>query len=144
MAAWMKVPIMDRKNMRAFALKSLTRSLDKRTGQTVQVWKKVARNNEALDLLVYSLALVHHVGIGFLINQADEIAMAAKQRRRHDDPEQHKTIIEYGEDMTWKPSRWDHLFSAMGADWTLQPVPDGPQRVAMTLPLEPQSPPTRK
>ena len=57
----------------------LTRSLDKRTGQTVQVWKKVARNNEALDLLVYSLALVHHVGIGFLINQAEEIAMAAKQ-----------------------------------------------------------------
>ena len=59
----------------------LTRQLNKQTGQTVQVWKKVGRYNEALDLLTYSLALVHHVGIGFLISQAEAIARASEQEK---------------------------------------------------------------
>ena len=59
----------------------LTRQLNKQTGQTQQVWKKVGRYNEALDLLTYSLALVHHVGIGFLISQAEAIARAAEQEK---------------------------------------------------------------
>ena len=59
----------------------LTRQLNKQTGQTQQVWKKVGRYNEPLDLLTYSLALVHHVGIGFLISQGDAIARAADQER---------------------------------------------------------------
>ena len=57
----------------------LTRALNKQTGQTQQVWKKIGRYNEPLDLLTYSLALVHHIGIGFLISQAEAIARAAEQ-----------------------------------------------------------------
>ena len=59
----------------------LTRQINKQTGQTQQVWKKVGRYNEALDLLTYSLALIHHVGIGFLISQAEAIARAAEQEK---------------------------------------------------------------
>ena len=59
----------------------LTRQLNKQTGQTQQVWKKVGRYNEALDLLTYSLALVHHVGIGFLISQAEAIVRAGEQEK---------------------------------------------------------------
>ena len=59
----------------------LTRQLNRQTGATIQVWKKIGRYNEPLDLLTYSLALIHHVGIGFLVSQADAIARAADQER---------------------------------------------------------------
>ena len=44
----------------------LTRQLNRQSGQTQQVWKKVGRYNEPLDLIVYSLALISFAGIGFL------------------------------------------------------------------------------
>ena len=55
---------------------TLLRVLDKRTGRTTLTWKKIARANEPLDLLVYSLAIVNHLGIGFLLSEASAIRKA--------------------------------------------------------------------
>ncbi len=59
---------------------ALIRTLDKRTGATRLAWKKVAPENEPLDLLVYSLALVSHLGCGFMLVQQDDIAAAAERK----------------------------------------------------------------
>ena len=58
---------------------TLIRTLDKRTGATRLMWRKIAPLNEPLDLLVYSLAQVSHLGIRFLLHEADAIARAAEQ-----------------------------------------------------------------
>ena len=55
---------------------SLVRTMDRRTGATSLMWKKIGRNNEALDLLVYSLAAVNILGIGFLLREAEAIRKA--------------------------------------------------------------------
>ena len=60
---------------------SLIRTLDKRTGATRLMWRKIAARNEALDLLVYSLALVSHLGLTFMLHEADAIARAASERK---------------------------------------------------------------
>ena len=56
---------------------TLARTIDKRTGQTRLAWRKINPRNEGLDLLVYSLALVSHLGIGFILSEAEGIAAAA-------------------------------------------------------------------
>ena len=60
---------------------TLIRTLDKRTGATRLMWRKIAPLNEPLDLLVYSLAQVSHLGIRFLLHEADAIARAAEQEK---------------------------------------------------------------
>ena len=45
------------------------------------MWRKIARANEPLDVLVYSLALVSHLGLGFMLAEADAIASAAAERK---------------------------------------------------------------
>ena len=55
---------------------TLVRVLDKRTGSTTLVWKKIGRENEALDLLCYSFAMVNHLGIPFLLSEAAAIRRA--------------------------------------------------------------------
>ena len=57
---------------------TLVRVLDKRTGSTTLVWKKIGKENECLDLLVYSLAIVHHLGLPFLLSEAEAIKRATK------------------------------------------------------------------
>ena len=57
----------------------LTRTVNKRTGQTNTLWRKVRRDNEALDLMVYSLALVAHWGVGHLLAEAENIRRAAER-----------------------------------------------------------------
>ena len=57
---------------------TLVRVMDKRTGSTTLVWKKIGRENEALDLLCYSLGIVHHLGIPFLLSEAEAIRKAVK------------------------------------------------------------------
>ena len=60
---------------------TLMRTLDKRTGATRLMWRKIARANEPLDVLVYySLALVSHLGLGFMLAQADAVASAAGRK----------------------------------------------------------------
>ena len=59
---------------------SLIRTIDKRTGATRLMWRKIAARNEALDLMVYSLALVSHLGLGFVLHEADAIARAAERK----------------------------------------------------------------
>ena len=59
---------------------TLMRTLDKRTGATRLMWRKIARANEPLDVLVYSLALVSHLGLGFMLAEADAIAIAAGRK----------------------------------------------------------------
>ena len=59
---------------------TLMRTLDKRTGATRLMWRKIARANEPLDVLVYSLALVSHLGLGFMLAEADAIASAAGRK----------------------------------------------------------------
>ena len=59
---------------------TLMRTLDKRTGATRLMWRKIARANEPLDVLVYSLALVSHLGLGFMLHEADAIARAAERK----------------------------------------------------------------
>ena len=56
---------------------TLMRTLDKKTGATRLMWKKIVQRNEPLDLLCYSLAAVSHLGIGVLLNEADTIRRAA-------------------------------------------------------------------
>ena len=58
---------------------SLIRTIDKKTGQTRLMWRKIAPANEPLDLLVYSLASVSHLGVGFLL--AEQAAIAAASQR---------------------------------------------------------------
>ena len=60
---------------------TLIRTLDKRTGATRLMWRKIAPLNEPLDLLVYSLAQVSHLGIRFMLHEADSIARAAEQEK---------------------------------------------------------------
>ena len=55
---------------------TLTRQLDKRTGSTTLTWRKIGRANEPLDLLVYSLAVVNFLGVGFLLSEAEAIRKA--------------------------------------------------------------------
>ena len=56
---------------------SLQRVVDKRTGRTTLAWKKTSRLNEPLDLLVYSLALVSHLGIQFMLTERQLIEDAS-------------------------------------------------------------------
>ena len=56
---------------------SLQRVVDKRTGRTALQWKKTSRLNEPLDLLVYSLALVSHLGIPFMLTERQLIEDAS-------------------------------------------------------------------
>ena len=76
---------------------SLRRTLDKRTGATSLMWKKIGRNNEALDLLVYSLAAVNTLGIGFVLREAEAIQKGDKMGSLT--PTIHH--LEYGEDAVW-------------------------------------------
>ena len=61
----------------AIVSETLVRTLEKRTGRTTLMWRKIARNNEALDVLVYSLAIVSHLGVGILLAEAEAIRKAA-------------------------------------------------------------------
>ena len=54
--------------------------VDKRTGRTRLQWRKIGRANEALDLLVYSLACVSYLGIPFLLGEAELIEGASDER----------------------------------------------------------------
>ena len=56
---------------------TLERVVDKRTGRTRLQWKKIGRSNEALDLLVYSLACVSYLGIPFLLGESELIEDAS-------------------------------------------------------------------
>ena len=56
---------------------SLQRTVDKRTGRTTLAWKKTSRQNEPLDLLVYSLAAVSHLGIPFMLAERELIEDAS-------------------------------------------------------------------
>ena len=55
---------------------TLVRAMDKRTGATTLMWKKINRANEPLDLLTYSLATVNHLGLGFMLSEAAAIKKA--------------------------------------------------------------------
>ena len=57
----------------------LTRVLNRKTGATSTIWKKTRAQNEALDLLVYSLALVAYLGVGYLLAEADAIRKASER-----------------------------------------------------------------
>ena len=59
---------------------SLIRTIDMRTGATRLMWRKIVARNEPLDVLVYSLALVSHLGLGFVLHEADAIARAAERK----------------------------------------------------------------
>ena len=56
---------------------TLVRTLDKKTGKTTLAWRKFMPRNEPLDLLVYSIAIVSHLGVGFLLAEAYAIGRAA-------------------------------------------------------------------
>ena len=58
---------------------TLMRTLDKRTGATKLMWRKIARRNEPLDLMVYSLAAISHLGVGLMLVEANKIARAAER-----------------------------------------------------------------
>ena len=62
---------------------TLERVVDKRSGRTRLQWKKIGRANEALDLLVYSLACVSYLGIPFLLGEAELISRASDERLSH-------------------------------------------------------------
>ena len=55
---------------------TLVRTLDKKTGRTTLVWRKFMPRNEPLDLLVYSIAIASHLGVGFLLAEAHAIGRA--------------------------------------------------------------------
>ncbi len=57
---------------------TLVRALDKRTGRTTLMWRKIARENEGLDLMVYSLAIASHLGVGLMLHEAATIAAAER------------------------------------------------------------------
>ena len=56
---------------------TLVRCLEKRTGRTTLAWRKIARENEPLDLMVYSLAVASWLGVGVMLAEADNIRRAA-------------------------------------------------------------------
>ena len=56
---------------------TLVRVLDKRTGRTTLAWRKIARENEPLDLMVYSLAIASWLGVGVMLAEAANIRRAA-------------------------------------------------------------------
>ena len=56
---------------------TLIRTLEKRTGRTTLAWRKIARENEALDLMVYSLAIASWLGVGVMLAEGDTIRRAA-------------------------------------------------------------------
>ena len=58
---------------------TLERVVDKRTGRTRLQWKKIGRANEPLDLLVYSLACISHLGIPFLLSEQALIERATNE-----------------------------------------------------------------
>ena len=60
---------------------TLSRVIDKRTGRTRLQWKKTRRENEALDLLVYSLALATFLGPGFMLREAAAIRESAERKK---------------------------------------------------------------
>ena len=57
----------------------LTRILNRRTGATSTIWKKTRAQNEALDLLVYGLAMVAYLGVGYLLAEAEAIRKASER-----------------------------------------------------------------
>ena len=59
---------------------TLMRTLDS-AGATRLMWRKIARANEPLDVLVYSLALVSHLG-GLHLAEADAIANCRRTEGR--------------------------------------------------------------
>ena len=56
---------------------TLVRALEKRTGRTTLMWRKIARENEGLDLMVYSLAIASHLGVGIMLAEGETIRRAA-------------------------------------------------------------------
>ena len=56
---------------------TLVRCLEKRTGRTTLAWRKIARENEPLDLMVYSLAIASWLGVGVMLAEAANIRRAA-------------------------------------------------------------------
>lgn len=58
---------------------ALERSIDRRTGRTRTLWRKIRRDNEALDVLCYSLALASYWGVGFMLANAGDIDAAAER-----------------------------------------------------------------
>ena len=61
---------------------TLERVIDKRTGRTRTQWKKIRRENEPLDLAVYSLAVVRHMGVPFMLGEAEIIKEATANVQR--------------------------------------------------------------
>ena len=59
---------------------TLSRVIDKRSGRTRLTWKKTRLENEALDVLVYSLALATFLGPGFMLREADAIRESAQRK----------------------------------------------------------------
>ena len=58
-------PPMGQSSSRGIVSETLMRTLDKRTGATRLMWRKINRANEPLDVLMYSLALCLSPGPGF-------------------------------------------------------------------------------
>ena len=56
---------------------TLVRCLEKRTGRTTLMWRKIARENEPLDLMVYSLAIASWLGVGVMLAEGANIRRAA-------------------------------------------------------------------
>ena len=59
---------------------TLSRVIDKRSGRTRLTWKKTRKENEALDLLVYSLSLATFLGPAFLQREAAAIRESAERK----------------------------------------------------------------
>ena len=59
---------------------TLSRVIDKRTGRTRLQWKKTRRENEALDVLVYSLAMATFLGPAFMQREADAIRQFSERK----------------------------------------------------------------
>lgn len=55
----------------------LTRIVDRRTGQTRTLWKKVQKANEVLDTTVYALAAASWLGVGYILQQHRAIQRSA-------------------------------------------------------------------
>ena len=56
---------------------TLVRCLEKRTGRTTLAWRKINRENEGLDLMVYSLAIASWLGVGVMLAEGANIRRAA-------------------------------------------------------------------
>ena len=57
----------------------LVRQVNKKTGSTYAIWKKIRQRNELLDLTAYSLCMVQFLGIGFLLQEAELIQRSGEQ-----------------------------------------------------------------